>query len=50
MVVATAVVAGLVGALAGAVVGIGQQKTVVEKFFPNRSELVRPRDVQAVLA
>jgi S1-C subfamily serine protease len=50
VVVVTAVVAGVVGGLVGAVVGVGRQQTMVEKFFPNKSVLVRPRDVQAVLA
>ena len=50
VVAVTAVVAGVAGGLVGAVVGVGRQQTVVEKFFPNQSALVRPRSVQAVLA
>jgi S1-C subfamily serine protease len=50
VVVATAVLAAAVGAIAGAVVGINHQQTVVEKFFPNKSELAQPQDIQAVLA
>ena len=46
----TAVVAALVGALAGLWVGNGRQQTVVEKYFPNRSVLAHPTDIQAVLA
>jgi hypothetical protein len=41
VVAVTAVVAGLVGGLVGAV-GAGRQQTVGEKFFPNKSVLVRP--------
>ncbi len=50
VVAATAVVAALVGGLVGAVVGAGSQQTIVKSFFPNRSALVHPTDVQAVLA
>ena len=50
VVVLTAVVAALVGGLVGAVVGAGSQQTIVQSFFPNRSALVHPRDVQAVLS
>ena len=46
----TAVLAALVGAVAGLAVGLGSQQTVVEQFFPNRSALVHPTDIQAVLA
>ncbi len=46
----TALVAALVGGLVGAVVGSGSQQTVVEQFFPNRSVLAKPQDVQEVLA
>jgi serine protease Do len=46
----TAVLAALVGGLVGAVVGSNSQQTIVEEFFPNKSALVRPQDVQAVLA
>ena len=31
-------------------VGVGSQQTIVKSFFPNRSALVHPTDVQAVLA
>jgi S1-C subfamily serine protease len=50
VVVVTAVIAALVGAAVGLAIGWGSQRTVVEKFFPNRSVLVKPSDVQAVLA
>ena len=50
VVVLTAVVAALVGGLVGAVVGAGSQQTIVQSFFPNRSALVHPEDVQAVLS
>ncbi|HEY7915937.1 MAG TPA: trypsin-like peptidase domain-containing protein [Acidimicrobiales bacterium] len=50
VVVVTAVLAALVGGLVGGLVGAGRQQTVVEKFFPNQSELARPQDIQAVLA
>ncbi len=50
VVLVTAVLAAVVGGLVGAVVGAGSQKTIVESFFPNRSALVHPQDVQAVLA
>lgn len=46
----TALVSALVGGLVGAVVGAGSQQTIVQSFFPNRSVLVHPEDVQAVLA
>ena len=46
----TAVLAALVGALVGAVVGTSSQQTEVEQFFPNRSVLAKPQDVQEVLA
>jgi S1-C subfamily serine protease len=49
VVLLTAVVAALIGGLVGAVVGAGSQQTIVRSFFPNRSALVHPRDVQAVL-
>jgi len=50
VVILTAVVAATVGGLVGAVVGAGSQQTIVKSFFPNRSALVHPTDVQAVLA
>ncbi len=50
VVAVTALVAALVGGLVGAVVGAGSQQTIVKSFFPNRSALVHPQDVQAVLA
>jgi len=50
VVILTAVVAAAVGGLVGAVVGVGSQQTIVKSFFPNRSALVHPTDVQAVLA
>jgi S1-C subfamily serine protease len=46
----TALVAALVGGLVGAVVGSSSQQTEVETFFPNRSVLAKPGDIQAVLA
>jgi S1-C subfamily serine protease len=50
VVVITAVVAALVGGLVGALVGVGSQQTITKEFFPNRSALVHPQDIQAVLA
>jgi S1-C subfamily serine protease len=50
VVILTAVVAATVGGLIGAVVGAGSQQTIVKSFFPNRSALVHPTDIQAVLA
>jgi S1-C subfamily serine protease len=50
VVILTAVVAATVGGLVGAVVGAGSQQTIVQSFFPNRSALVHPQDVQAVLS
>ena len=50
VVVLTAVVAATVGGLVGAVVGAGSQQTIVRSFFPNRSALVHPQDIQDVLA
>ncbi len=38
------------GAGIGAAVGRASQRTIVEKFFPNRSVLAHPADVQEVLA
>ena len=46
----TAVVAALVGAGAGLWVGLGSQQTVVESYFPNKSVLAHPADVQGILA
>ena len=50
VVAVTAVLAALVGGLVGAVVGSNSQQTMVEQFFPNRSALVKPQDIQEVLA
>ncbi len=50
VVVVTAIVAALLGGLVGAVVGANTQQTVIEKYFPNRSVLARPQDIQEVLA
>jgi S1-C subfamily serine protease len=50
VVIATAVLAAAIGAVAGAVIGINHQQTVVEKFLPNKSILAQPHDIQAVLA
>ncbi len=50
VVAVTAVVAAVIGAAAGLWVGLGSQQTVVEKYFPNKSVLVHPTDVQGVLA
>jgi S1-C subfamily serine protease len=49
-VASTAIVAAVIGALAGAWIGIGSQQTVVEKFFPNQSVIANPVDVQGVIA
>ena len=50
VVAVTAVVAALVGAAVGLAVGHGAETTVVERFFPNRSVLSKPNDVQSVLS
>jgi S1-C subfamily serine protease len=50
VVVLTSVVAALVGGLVGALVGVGSQQTIVKQFFPNRSVLAKPGDIQAILA
>jgi S1-C subfamily serine protease len=50
VVATTAVLGALVGAGVGLWVGLGSQRTVVEEFFPNKSALVHPTDLQAVLA
>jgi S1-C subfamily serine protease len=50
VVIATAVLAAAIGAVAGALVGINHQQTVVEKFFPNKSVFAKPQDIQSVLA
>jgi S1-C subfamily serine protease len=46
----TAVVAALLGGVVGAVVGSNSQQTEVEQFFPNRSVLAKPQNIQEVLA
>jgi S1-C subfamily serine protease len=46
----TALVAALVGGVVGALVGSGSQQTEVERFFPNKSVLAKPQDIQEVLA
>ncbi|MHB8262793.1 MAG: S1C family serine protease [Acidimicrobiales bacterium] len=46
----SALVGGLIGASVGAVVARNTEKTVVETFFPNRSVVAQPSDVQEVLA
>ncbi|MCL4422224.1 MAG: hypothetical protein M1115_03490, partial [Actinobacteria bacterium] len=52
--IAVVIVAALLGAGVGAGVGasvaLGSQRTIVETFFPNKSLLARPQDVQAVLS
>ncbi len=45
-----AMVGGSIGAAVGAVVARSNERTVVEKFFPNKSVLARPTDIQEVLA
>jgi S1-C subfamily serine protease len=50
VVIATAVLAAAVGAIAGAIVGVNRQRTVVKEFFPNKSVLSQPHDIQEVLA
>jgi S1-C subfamily serine protease len=50
VVIATAVLAAAIGAGVGAVIGINHQQTEVEKFFPNKSVLAQPQDIQSVLA
>ncbi len=50
VVAVTTLLSALVGGVVGAVVGAGSQQTIVKSFFPNRSVLVHPQNVQAVLA
>jgi S1-C subfamily serine protease len=50
VVIATAVLAAAIGGIVGAVVGVNHQQTVVEKFFPNKSVLSQPQDIQSVLS
>ena len=50
VVLTTAVLAALVGGLVGGLIGSGSQQTFVQKFFPNRSVLAQPQDIQAVLS
>ena len=50
VVIVTAVVAASLGGLVGAFVGANTQQTIVQKYFPNRSVLIRPQDIQEVLA
>ena len=38
------------GGLIGAIVGANSQQTIILKYFPNKSALTRPQDVQEVLA
>jgi S1-C subfamily serine protease len=47
-----AIVGGGIGSVVGALVGLhlGNQQTIIEKFFPNESVLASPADIQAVLA
>ncbi len=45
-----ALVGGSIGAAVGAVVARSNERTVVEKFFPNKSVLAQPADIQEVLA
>ncbi|HEY1466438.1 MAG TPA: trypsin-like peptidase domain-containing protein, partial [Acidimicrobiales bacterium] len=50
VVIATAVLAAAIGGIVGAVVGVNHQQTFVEKFFPNKSVLSQPQDIQSVLS
>ena len=50
VVVITAAVAALLGGLVGAIVGANTQQTVIQKYFPNKSVLAKPQDIQEVLA
>ena len=50
VVVVSAVVAALLGGFVGALVGVGSQQTIVERFEPNTSVSAKPMDIQAVLA
>ncbi len=50
VVVVTAIVAGSLGGLLGAIVGANTQQTIVQKYFPNKSVLVKPQDIQEALA
>ena len=50
VVVIAAAVAALLGGLVGAIVGANTQQTVIQKYFPNKSVLSKPQDIQEVLA
>ena len=50
LVVLVALIAGVVGSLVGATVGINQQQTIVKEFFPTRSVIPGVGDIQAILA
>ena len=50
VVVVTAIVAGSLGGLLGAIVGANTQQTIMQKYFPNKSVLVKPQDIQEALA
>ena len=50
VVVVTAILAASLGGLIGAIVGANTQQTIILKYFPNKSALSRPQDVQEVLA
>ncbi len=50
VVVVSAGLAALIGALVGAEVGTNSQQTIVKQFFPNTSALAKPQDVQEILA
>ena len=50
VVLVTAILAASLGGLIGAIVGANTQQTIILKYFPNKSALSRPQDVQEVLA
>lgn len=50
LVLVASLLSAAVGAGVAAVVARNSQQTIVEKFFPNKSVLSRPQDVQEVLA
>ena len=50
IVIVSAVLSAAGGGTVGAVVGVGNERTIVEQYFPNKSSLAQPKDVQAVLA
>jgi S1-C subfamily serine protease len=50
VVAVSALLGAVVGAAIGAAAALGSQQTVIEKYFPNQSVLVKPVDIQEILA